>query len=201
MIRKLASLLPDPLYLRLKKFKWWLQERAFRWQGIRNIKVGDYLIVSPAKHTLSDIMIRQPYRDLNIGVVAKFVSEKYPRSAIIDVGANIGDTAAVICSWSKNKLICIEASDYFYNFLERNVQRFPNEIVTKMVLIGDGQMSSGQLRHWGGTAFFQEQIEDNKITKTERLCHVTNEPVCFVKMDIDGLDFKVLKDNIEWLGE
>jgi hypothetical protein len=46
----------------------------------------------------------QPYRDLCIGISAKYISVKYPNKAIIDIGANIGDTAAIIATYAQNNV-------------------------------------------------------------------------------------------------
>jgi hypothetical protein len=96
-------------------------------------------------------------------------------------------------------LILIEASDYFFDILVRNVSQLPNEIVVKNVLISDGSKVVGSFHHWGGTASFHEGIQGRIQIQTERLSDVAGDSVCFIKTDTDGYDFRILIDSLEWL--
>jgi len=118
---------------------------------------------------------------------------------MVDIGANIGDTAAIIATQAKNPLVLVEASDYFFNILSRNAARIPNVRVVKKVLISDGVPVSGTLRHWGGTASFQERADAPQPAKTQRLSEVAGDDACFVKIDTDGFDFKIVKGSLDWL--
>jgi len=81
---------------------------------------------------------------------------KYPSGTIVDIGANIGDTAAIISTHARpNKLILIEGSDYFFDILVRNVSQLPGNIVCKKVLVSDvSEATSGAFIHWGGHRLF-----------------------------------------------
>jgi FkbM family methyltransferase len=127
-----------------------------------------------------------------------FFSEKYPDSLIIDVGANIGDTAAIIATYSSNNLLLIESSDYYFDILEANVTNFRNDVTLEKIFIYDGSQMSGYLYHSGGTAYFKKE-EGGIDVKTERLSDLTKSDVCFVKLDTDGFDFGIILDSIEWL--
>jgi len=173
----------------------------YRKQRVTRIKCGAYEIQSPANHQLIALLKSQPYRHLCVGVVAKYVSEKYPGGSIVDIGANIGDTAAIIATHSRNKLILIEASDYYFDFLVRNVSQLSNEVVVKKSMISNGRNLVGFLSHQGGTAYFDEGARGKTQVKTERLSDVADENTCFVKTDTDGYDFEILIDSLEWLGK
>jgi hypothetical protein len=111
----------------------------------------------------------------------------------------VGDTAAVIATYSSNKLILVEASDYFSDFLEHNVQEFPNEVVIQKILIADGKDLVGSLYHQSGTAKFYEGRAGSEKIKTKRLCEIADSKVCFVKTDTDGFDFQILISSLDWL--
>ena len=167
-------------------------------QKLVKINIGKYELDIPEAHMLIELVKTQPYRDLCVGISAKFFSENYPDSMIVDIGANIGDTAAIISTYCQNKLLLIEASDYYHEILMRNTPQLSNELIIKKILISDGSESSGLLYHWGGTAYFKEEEKGVNI-KTERLCDVADDNTCLVKIDTDGYDFKIILDSINWL--
>jgi FkbM family methyltransferase len=134
-----------------------------------------------------------------VGIVAKFVASKYPDGTIVDIGANIGDTAAIIATYSSNKLILVEPSEYFCEILRRNVRQFPNEVVVRKTMVSTGRNMSGNLHHWGGTASFHEEQDGQEQVRTERLLDVADKNTRFIKIDTDGYDVEILTDSIEWL--
>jgi FkbM family methyltransferase len=192
----IKSLLPETIYEFLRDRRRQNLEQSYFNQGVTHIKCGAYEIEAPENHLLVKLLKSQPYRDLCIGITAKYISIKYPKGTFIDIGANIGDTAAIIATYAPNKLILIEASDYFYDILARNTSQFPNEIDIRKVLISDGGKVSGYFHHWGGTSFFQEAAGKEIQIKTERLSDIADENTCFIKTDTDGYDFKILTDSL-----
>lgn len=195
----MKSLLPKFIYEFLRECRRQYFEQRFFEQGFKKIKRGAYEIEAPENHLLIKVLKSQPYRDLCVGITAKYISAKYPDATMIDIGANIGDTAALIATYARNKLILIEASDYFYDILVRNTSQLPNDIVIKKVLISDGSKVSGFFRHSEGTASFHEREDGEAKINTERLSSVADEKTCFIKTDTDGYDFKILIDSLEWL--
>jgi FkbM family methyltransferase len=176
------------------------ERRRFFKQGVTAYQFGNYKIRVPENHATIKFMSRQPYRDLNIGVAAKFVCDKYRNGTIVDIGANIGDTASIIASQTKNKMILIEASAYYFDFLQQNSRLFPNETVLVNSFIGDGTSQSGELKHWGGTAYLEPSPRsDAQPIQTRRLQDVVDDDVAFIKIDTDGFDFKIINDSLAYL--
>ena len=199
MRASIKALLPRHIFeLFLDRRRQYL-ERRYLGQDFTKIKCGAYEIEVPEEHILVKLLKSQPYRDLCVGITAKYISAKYPDGTIVDVGANIGDTAAVLATYARNKLILIEGSDYFYDILIRNIAKLPNEIVIKKAVVLDGSKISGSFRHWGGTASFHERAQGNVRIQSQRLSNIVDENTCFVKTDTDGYDFRILIDSLEWL--
>ena len=192
---------PESVIKFLRDIRGHFSNQRYFQQGFTHIKCGDYEIEAPDKHILTEILKSQPYRDLCIGITAQYISAKYPKGTIIDIGANIGDTAAIIATYAQNKLILVEGSDYFFDILVRNSSQFPNETVLKKILISDGSTVSGFFRYCGGSAVFHERSVAKEQIQTERLSNIADENTCFIKTDIDGYDFKILTDSLEWLSE
>ena len=170
-------------------------------QPLKTLKIGNFTLEVPESHILLQLANRQPYRDLCIGISAKYLSEKYHNQVIVDVGANIGDTAAMIASYCQNKMILIEVSDYFLQILRKNILKIPNETIIQSVFISDGSSTQGLLYHWGGTAFFQEDTDEGIKVNTAKIADIVEEETCFIKVDTDGFDFKILLSSIDWLSD
>lgn len=199
VMKTLLSKLPKPVYESLRQRRRRYRERRFLNQDMTQFDCGAFQLEIPRSHLLLSLHKSQPYRDLCVGVVAKFIGAKYPDATIVDIGANIGDTAALIATYFKGKLVLVEASDYFFEILTRNVKQFPNEVIVRKTMISDGEDVSGHLQHWGGTAVFTEGPDEPTTTRTERLLDVADENTRFVKIDTDGYDVQILADSLEWL--
>jgi FkbM family methyltransferase len=183
---------------RLRPFWEEFKKRRFLAQGRSQIEAYGIVLDLPEAHPLPGLISTHPYRDLCIGVVAKFISNKYPKGTIIDIGANIGDTAAIVAENCQNPLILVEGSEFYFEYLKVNAARLGSPTVLRKILISDGGPISGELLHWGGTAEFKESSDGPRM-ETVRLGDVTPDEVCFVKSDTDGHDFKILSASIDWL--
>jgi FkbM family methyltransferase len=137
---------------------------------------------------------------MSVGVVAKYVAAKYPSGSVVDIGANIGDTAAMIARYSNHKLILVEPSDYFFGYLERNIRQFQNEVIVKKAMVATGRNLAGSLHHHAGTAYFQESPDGQREFETECLRDIADPNTHFVKIDTDGYDVEILANALDWLG-
>jgi len=200
-MKKLFKQLFPRLYTRRQEWKRRRKERSLFKQKLLTIQCGDFEIMAPENHPLFRKQKEQPYYDLGIGIAAKYLSTKYPEGTMVDIGANIGDTAAVIATYAKNRLVLVEASDYYFGILSQNARRIPNILAVKNVLISDGGDLTGVLQHWGGTASFHEKAGAGPQQKSQRLSDVADATTCFVKIDTDGFDFKILRSSLSWLQE
>lgn len=174
------------------------QHRFFS-QGTKQIQCGNFQIDVPEDHLLVHILSKQPMRDQFIGLVAAHISKKYPESTFLDIGANVGDTAAIMATYAGNKLILVEPSDYFFSFLKRNTAKFPNEITLVNTLVADGAPIAGELHHWSGTASISAPFRQARTTATKHIAEIATETTRFIKIDTDGLDFKIIAASIDWL--
>lgn len=184
---------------RIKAIRHSYAQQRFFSQGTVRIRCGDFEIEAPEKHLLVDILSKQPHRDSGLVLAAKCVSAKYPRGAFVDIGANIGDTAAIMATHAHNKLILVEASDYFFDFLSRNARRLPNEVLLLKTLISDGAPVTGVLHHWAGTASISARAGETVNTPSKHLSEIADDSTRLVKIDTDGFDFKILSSSVEWL--
>lgn len=175
-----------------------LAERKFFSQSTVTYKVFGYELRMPEHHHIQSILEREPLRENLLAQAAK-VLFKEANSEFIDVGANIGDTAAVVYSEAEvaPTSILIEPSTYFYEFLQENQKLFPNSTILKKFVAQEFPLRqlSGSLHHWGGTAKFIENGSEyvgDQIDLNDLISNNTK----LVKIDCDGLDFKILKSVV-----
>lgn len=158
-------------------------------------KIGKYEIEIPPNYGLPGIQKNNKLYDRFLPVLAKYLSSK---KLIIDIGANIGDTAISILQTCENPIICIEASDIFFPYLIKNINLLPdfdlNRITTINKFVGTGLLS-GDLDHstWGTASV---QITNNPQINTHTPLDILvedNSNVVLIKVDTDGFDFDVIK--------
>ncbi len=183
----------------LKAAYWRRSQQRFFSQGTTQIQCGNFSIDVPKNHLLAHLLSKQPMRDQCIGRVAAQISKKYPESTFLDIGANVGDTAAIMATYASNRLILVEPSAYFLTFLTRNVAKFPNETLLVNAFVADGAPIAGELHHWAGTAALSGATQHARTIPTQPISQIATESTRFIKIDTDGFDFKIIAASIDWL--
>lgn len=121
---------------------------------------------------------------------------------IVDIGANVGDTAAWMLPFTSAMLLCIEPQDRFYSMLMKNIDSFPpdysNRVITKKCLISDDTQGAYSLACKYGTAHMIRDNNSSSNLKAIRLDDALAEEniqlsdVSLIKCDTDGNDFHCL---------
>jgi FkbM family methyltransferase len=161
--------------------------------------IGDDVLDLPAEHTLPIYQGKHKLFDRFLPVLASFVKKG---DIIIDIGANVGDTAIMMCQNSDSQIICVEPSDKFFPYLERNISKLGSErekqFLLKKALIGSDKFA-GHLQHYGGTAKVVVDDQSNKDPKVELDVLIGDEQIGLIKVDTDGFDFDVLNSGLKVL--
>jgi FkbM family methyltransferase len=174
-----------------------LIKRRYLQQKLVSMRVGSYLLEVPERHFLAKEGRFQKHRDLCIGITAKYLGLKYPNSQAIDIGANIGDTAAIIATYSDLKLVLVEPSEYYFNILQRNAERLGREYEVIQAFISSGEVLNGSLSTRGGTASFEQSENKADVIYSKRLNEFVNINTRLIKTDTDGFDFRILNEGID----
>lgn len=147
-----------PIYGTLNRMRRRWSHLWFERQGTITVRIGDFNLLMPSAHPLPQLRESQPYRDVCVGIAAKYLGAKYPGAAILDIGANVGDSAARMATYCRNDLILVEPSPFFGRYLEKNVSRFPNKCTVEKVFISPEATVRGRLVHWGGQHFLRPTV-------------------------------------------
>jgi FkbM family methyltransferase len=169
-------------------------------------RLGGHEILLPLAHDLPLIRSTFPQYSTNIARLCSYVSEKYVDLHLVDIGANIGDTVAIIREFNQCPILCVEGDEHYFNILSANMLRakFASvKIVRAFVATYTGEIR-GQLVSNGGTAHFVES--ETKPVKAIKLSHLLNDfpefqSLKILKIDTDGFDCSILRSELEWLGQ
>jgi FkbM family methyltransferase len=178
-----------------------LDQENFFAQRSMIFNISGFEMLMPERHHLKSIMEKEPLR-ANLLAQASKTLLQHVEDVYVDVGANIGDTAAVVYANATEvpNSILIEPSDFFFSFLKKNHEVLPNSILMQNFVAHEYPIQTliGTLHHWGGTAKFIESNEfgfEQPIRQID-LAQLINEKVKLVKIDCDGMDFRILKSVI-----
>lgn len=161
----------------------------------QNYRVGDCQIVIPSSSNLPRNQKKHPLYDRFLPVLASHLTS----GTVIDVGANIGDTLVAMAQNCSNSFVCVEPSDMFFNYLEKNAssiqQNDGRQIKLIKEMVGCGHLL-GHIVGDGSTAHL-EVTNNSTQSKHVPLDTIINEhsDVVLIKSDVDGYDFDVIRSS------
>jgi FkbM family methyltransferase len=177
----------------------------------KTYKIGRFELILPFDHKLDEYQSKFRLYDSILGEIAGFVIAKYPEATVIDIGANVGDSAAVICRKQDVPILCIEGSPFFLSFLRRNLLRLPPciEVVDCLVGSRSGLVPGQDFKPERGTASLKSTPgETNAIRQLpiRPLAAILREHERFqqprlIKSDTDGSDFEILLSSLDVISD
>jgi FkbM family methyltransferase len=182
------------------------------WESIQRLKAalqplpkdveavaGSHRLRVPNGHKIGIVGVSQPYRNLAVGIIAKYAGEKYRDRCMVDVGANVGDTGAMMASYCSNPLVLVDPSDTYFGYLRCNASLFTNPVtLVKGIVAGEGSVR-GTLVHEGGTARIRQGGANNVGFEQFKLSELGDGNACFVKIDTDGFDYEIIQSSGDFL--
>jgi len=178
-------------------------------QQPRLYNIGPHSIILPPGHMLDQYQARWKRYDVVLGEIARIMHARYPDLTAVDIGANIGDTAALICKHNLVPVLCIEGHPGFLALLKTNASRVSSEIEIEGCFLGaDGSMVQlAQIAENKGTAtLVGESTTGNtgmsvpmKSLETVLSEHPVFSDPRLIKIDTDGMDFRILLESKSYL--
>ena len=169
----------------------------FRIRDIRYL-VGDYNILIPSTHTLPINQIKYKNYDKKIGSIVAIVEKFSGAASLIDIGANVGDTAAMMRTFSSSTIYCIEGDTFFLKYLRRNIEIIPDVKIFDSFVGVENMKIDYVVERNGGTARLKvskgAQSKCKFIGLSEIVLEVHNQ-IGLVKIDTDGFDFDIILGN------
>lgn len=160
-----------------------------------------YELTVPSGHVMRQFHtpgsgIYQPYRERGLAQVSVALEQLHRTGAAIDIGANVGDTLAVIARHCGLDILCVEPSDFFSAYLQQNVDRYFADrasVVDWYVTAQDDEPGKA-LFHWGGTAkpTDEPRSDGGRVLSIGQLVDEVGD-VALLKVDTDGADLAIVE--------
>jgi FkbM family methyltransferase len=156
-------------------------------------RIGAIDLELPLSHQLPFYRHDHPEYDRPLARVARDLG-----GAVVDVGANVGDTAAAIREASDVPILCIEGDDRFFALLSRNATRLGDVELEHAFVDAPARAT---VRRGAGTARLEPGTGE---VRTKALSEVIDDHPRFsrpalLKLDTDGMDLVILRANVDFL--
>jgi FkbM family methyltransferase len=173
-----------------------------RISGLIPIQIGKYLILMRENNALWVQYANNPDYSAQLGRLATKVFHAYPNALMIDVGANVGDTAAIVKTAMDVPIICIEGDPAVLPLLRQNVA--PMKTVTACQHYLGERMEDVEViiqkEGWDSTIVpvksgeFSTSKTMSLVKLDEVVAGLALPHMCkLLKVDVEGFDFKVLR--------
>jgi glycogen(starch) synthase len=171
----------------------------------KRYRIGRYSILLPIDHRLDQYQATWYRYDTALGYISQAVFDKYPQSSAIDIGANVGDSAALIRSGRAVPVLCVEGSPEFVECLRSNALQIGGIEIDECFVGDDGEtINFDQTLNQGGTASIVNALTSNKgekvamrSLKTIIQNHSRFKDAKLLKIDTDGFDFSIIKASAD----
>ena len=188
-----------------RRRRWWERSdrRRRRWERKQRpieFNFFGYPLLVPSGHPIPEFFTQQnqgyqPYREMGLVNIVRSLQQQRRSGTVVDIGANVGDSCAIVHRYSTLKIVAVEASDFFFRYLTRNVESlFSDRAIAKQAfVVSTPDESPTGLFHGRGSARaidapFTERCEAVAITG---LLSSVGE-VALLKVDVDGLDVDLI---------
>jgi FkbM family methyltransferase len=159
-------------------------------------RVQGVTLEMPRSHFLPIYARLRPSYGQNLVELAAGLQEAAPDEPIrvVDVGANIGDSALQIIARTDARVLCVEGDPYWVRYLRANVGSEPKAVVAEVLLAPDDAdwSASSPVREHGTTRF----VDDAEGAPSQPMCSASElrsrfpefEQLRLLKSDTDGFD-------------
>ncbi len=166
---------------------------------IKPVKVGNFIIEMPGNNPQISNYKYEPDVNSQLGRLSVCTAQKYPSLTVLDIGANVGDTIAVIKTAIDLPVIGVEGDDTSFRFLEKNAAQFSNITLIKTFLGEEQKTLSVSIEKggWNNTLVPSEKGDKQLTLKT--LDDVLKESglmkrtLKLLKIDCEGFDTIILR--------
>jgi FkbM family methyltransferase len=170
------------------------------------IYIDNKKIILPPGHLLSLYESLYPKYDRFLPTVIGKIKEN---EVIIDIGANIGDTLFRLLNINTRPYYyCIEADNFFFEYLQKNKKSLDVNIQNKIILIkkfvGDqlkGNLSETETKQTltGTKSLIESELGPKSIKLDDIILNYKIKNIKLIKVDVDGYDYSILFSAINEL--
>lgn len=160
-------------------------------------------ILAPPEHRLDHYRSAHPLYDRFLPRLARELGAAAPGELVVDVGANIGDTIALMrLEGCANPILAVEPSPKFHTFLALNAAlntAVYRDVELCRAFVGPTDAALTLEEHNGTAASALRAAQTAAEAPTIALDDLTTRPTALVKTDTDGYDAEVLGSGLRFL--
>lgn len=174
---------------------------------IKKVTVGNYVLEMPGNNPQISTYKYDPGANSQLGRLSACIAQKYPSLSVLDIGANVGDTIAIIKTAIELPVIGIEGDDFAFEFLKRNTMSLKNVTLIKTFLGEkiESKKLSMEKSGWNTTLIPNEDKGETIHLKTldEVLAeeHLQNRTLKLLKIDCEGFDTIIIRGSAKLIRE
>jgi FkbM family methyltransferase len=143
---------------------------------------------------------QNPQHNSSIGIMAALVKNRFPAAWVVDVGANVGDTLAIIKGQASMPVICVEGDAFCYELLQENARLFDEVYPFKTFLADMPGESNMELQKdgWNLTLTHAKPGSSGQrlqFDTLDLLVERMKQPVIvkLLKVDTEGHDLRIIR--------
>lgn len=180
-----------------RRIRWAVRDR---WPDRKVVRtVQGVRMVLPWSHRLPDYASGDSEYGQNLVRLAERLARPGEPLTVLDIGANVGDSALQILAAADARVLCVEADEFYLEFLDLNVGDDPRVTVVPALLAAEESAGTSMTAvRVGGTTRFTADAEpsaaaDAPVTPTMtaaelRRGHPEFDRLRLAKSDTDGYD-------------
>ena len=163
------------------------------------------MIQVPSINPISSFYLSNQNYSSQLGRLTSLVRGKFSSLAVIDIGANVGDTACIIKTAEDIPLLCIEGDDYTFGFLQKNIVQFNYTTAHKLFLGEKTELIAAQLEKtgWNMTIKPGETPSARQMSITSLDDFILTQPNVdnfkLLKIDTEGFDCSIIRGAKKFL--
>lgn len=167
------------------------------------MRLGNFIIKIDSNHCLPSTLKGHHDYGYNIVRLGKVITKKYKQIKVIDIGANIGDTIAMLLSDNPEyEIISIEGDDKYFKILTENFGKNEKVTIVKNFLSDHSETIQIDIDRSEGTLKLNNSIKNkskielitlDKMIDQKLNCKLDN--LKLIKIDTDGFDNKIIRGS------
>jgi FkbM family methyltransferase len=165
--------------------------------------IGRHRIRLPLKSDRLDIKRAFRLYDTALGQIAALTKSRYPGLCAIDIGANVGDTAALIRREFDIPVLCIEGDARLLPILHENIRTLGEGLYVEPSFVGRSGMriEPSLINDPGRNASLVRAMSPQGATVLRTLDEILADHPSFshsklLKTDTEGFDFQIIQDSL-----
>ncbi len=179
-----------------------LRKQFFQSNALKKVRIGDFDMYINGTHALPRYLKNNPHYSANLPRLAAHLKNSYPDLRLIDIGANVGDTLALVKTKCDIPIVSIEGDAEYFSILQKNKDLFKNVDIYKLLLDEKVHVSNTEIKSGDGTAHVS--ATDTSFLEFTTLDTFLNHHSQFkksklLKIDTDGYDLKIIRGGMNYI--